>query len=52
MFAIGFGLLMLWLLCAFSRPLIVRSALGGLMLGLAFGLMVFSLVMLAWRWLP
>lgn len=52
MFATGFAILMLWLLFAFSRPLIVKSALGGLMLGLSFGLMVLSLVVLAWRWLP
>lgn len=52
MFAIGFAILALWLLCAFGRPLIVRTPLGGFMLGVAVGLMVLSLVVLAWRWLP
>lgn len=52
-FAAGFSILLLWLLLTLKRPLIMKASwIGGLMLATAIGLLLMSLVVLAWRWLP
>jgi accessory gene regulator protein AgrB len=52
MFATGMVLLIVFVTLALSRPLIIRTRAGGLLLGVAIGCMLSSLIVAAWRWLP